>query len=38
MTASFDGKPWTASFAQGTALEMAGKPVLNLSGPSRVRR
>jgi hypothetical protein len=32
MTASFDGKPWTASFAQGTTLEMAGKPVLNLSG------
>ncbi|UVK52878.1 hypothetical protein DBIPINDM_006314 [Mesorhizobium sp. AR02] len=32
MTASFDSKPWTASFAQGTTLEMAGKPVLNLSG------
>lgn len=32
MTANFDGKPWTASFAQGTTLEMAGKPVLNLSG------
>jgi hypothetical protein len=32
MTASFDGKPWTASSAQGTTLEMAGKPVLNLSG------
>jgi hypothetical protein len=32
MTADFDGKLWTASFAQGTTLEMAGKPVLNLSG------
>lgn len=32
MTANFDGKPWTASFAQGTTLKMAGKPVLNLSG------
>ncbi|QPC93058.1 hypothetical protein [Mesorhizobium sp. INR15] len=32
MTATVDGKPWTASFSQGTTLEMAGKPVLNLSG------
>ena len=32
MTATVDGKPWSASFSQGITLEMAGKPVLNLSG------
>ncbi|TPM41949.1 DUF6252 family protein [Mesorhizobium sp. B2-3-4] len=32
MTATVDGKPWAASFAQGTTLDVGGKPVLNLSG------
>src|SRR5882757_8466428 len=32
MSASFDGKPWTASFTLAQTMQMAGKPTLNLSG------
>ena len=32
MSASFDGKPWMASFTLAQTMQMAGKPMLNLSG------
>jgi len=32
MSATFEGKPWTASFTLAQTMQMAGKPVLNLSG------
>ncbi|WP_156913622.1 DUF6252 family protein [Mesorhizobium sp. WSM3224] len=32
MSATFDGNPWTASFTLAQTMQMAGKPVLNLSG------
>jgi hypothetical protein len=32
MSATFDGKPWTASFTLAQTMQMAGKPMLNLSG------
>jgi hypothetical protein len=32
MSATFAGKPWTASFTQAQTMQMGGKPVLNLSG------
>lgn len=32
MSATFDGKPWTASFTLAETMQMAGKPMLNLSG------
>ncbi|TPI63127.1 hypothetical protein FJ417_05415 [Mesorhizobium sp. B3-1-7] len=32
MSATFEGKPWTASFTLAQTMQMGGKPVLNLSG------
>ncbi|MDX8524821.1 DUF6252 family protein [Mesorhizobium sp. MSK_1335] len=32
MSATFEGKPWTASFTLAQTMQMAGKPILNLSG------
>ncbi len=32
MSATFDGKPWMASFTLAQTMQMAGKPMLNLSG------
>ncbi|WP_201410005.1 DUF6252 family protein [Mesorhizobium sp. J8] len=32
MSATFEGKPWTASFTLAQTMLMAGKPMLNLSG------
>jgi hypothetical protein len=32
MSATVEGKPWTASFTLAQTMQMAGKPVLNLSG------
>ena len=32
MSATFEGKPWTASFILAQTMQMAGKPMLNLSG------
>ncbi|TGP52693.1 hypothetical protein EN873_15640 [bacterium M00.F.Ca.ET.230.01.1.1] len=32
MSATFAGKPWTASFTLAQTMQMAGKPMLNLSG------
>ena len=32
MSATFEGKPWTASFTLAQTMQMGGKPMLNLSG------
>lgn len=32
MSATFEGKPWTASFTLAQTMYMAGRPMLNLSG------
>ncbi|NUS21004.1 MAG: hypothetical protein HOQ25_14660 [Mesorhizobium sp.] len=32
MSATFEGKPWTASFTLAQTMQMAGKSMLNLSG------
>ena len=32
MSATFEGKPWTASFTLAHTMQMGGKPMLNLSG------
>ncbi|MDX8529746.1 DUF6252 family protein [Mesorhizobium sp. VK25A] len=32
MSATFESKPWTASFTLAQTMQMAGKPMLNLSG------
>ncbi|MEI9404075.1 DUF6252 family protein [Mesorhizobium argentiipisi] len=32
MSATFEGKPWTASFTMAQTMQMGGKPMLNLSG------
>ncbi|WP_141246036.1 DUF6252 family protein [Mesorhizobium sp. WSM3859] len=32
MSATFEGKPWTASFTVAQTMQMGGKPMLNLSG------
>ncbi|WP_217570788.1 DUF6252 family protein [Mesorhizobium sp. GbtcB19] len=32
MSATIEGKPWTASFTLAQTMQMAGKPMLNLSG------
>jgi hypothetical protein len=32
MSATFEGRPWTASFTLAQTMQMGGKPMLNLSG------
>ena len=32
MSATFEGKPWTASFTLAQTMRLGGKPMLNLSG------